>query len=197
MKQEQFVGMFSDKARILQAELKEKRTVFDLKSREDVDLNTPLADLLWSNPISEQESKEEMMKKKMDLSMKGIEMELIRKATGNQKSSGWRFSPEGIGFCFQKQVTHEFLKENKYDLIIRGHSFCPDGIQIFHDQKLISVFSATNFGFHNNKRGGLVFIENGADDNETEIRLERFTRLDKQLTFPEPHISSNINAVLF
>lgn len=197
LKQEQTQGLASDKTKTHPADIEDQKIIIDLKSREDVDLNTPLADLLWSNPISEQETKEELIRKQMDLSMKGIEMFLIHKNSGNQKSSGWRFSPEGIGFCFQKQVTQEFLKENNYDLIIRGHSFCPDGIQTHHDQKIISVFSTTNFGFHNNKRGGLVFIENMDDENDTEVRLERFTRLDKLHTFPEPHISSNINDVLF
>ena len=198
LKQDQTHGTSSDQTNLNTSGITEKLMRIGLKSREDVDLNTPLADLLWSNPISEEEAKEEIVRQKLDdLSFQKIKMETICKPSSNKKSTGWRFSPEGIGFGFQKQITQQFLADNNYDLIIRGHSFCPDGIQIHHDQKIISIFSATNFGFRNNKRGGLVFIENANDENDTEVRLTRFSRLEKLQTFPEPHISPNIDDVLF
>lgn len=94
-----------------------------------MDLQDVFADLLWSSPNT------------------------------NLKKVEWDFSPEGIGFAFPLVATKSFLKNNNIHLLVRGHSFLEQGVQEFHEGKILSVFSATHHCLRNNRTGGLVEVD--------------------------------------
>lgn len=56
-------------------------------------------------------------------------------------------------------MVSEFMKNNKINLIIRSHDVLESGFEKMYDNKIISIFSATNYcGIHNNA-GGILFIK--------------------------------------
>ena len=51
----------------------------------------------------------------------------------------------GIGHSFGPDVTANFLKKNDLDLVIRSHEVKPEGYEVTHGGKCITVFSAPNY----------------------------------------------------
>ena len=75
----------------------------------------------------------------------------------NPKVTGFQPSNRGNGVTFGEDVLKKFLKSNNLRLLIRGHSFLKEGIQCLFKNKVITVFSASNYcGIHNNKGGCLI-----------------------------------------
>ncbi|CAJ16612.1 protein phosphatase with EF-Hand domains (PPEF) [Trypanosoma equiperdum] len=72
---------------------------------------------------------------------------------------GWRESHRGAGVEFGPDLTHEFLQSNGLELIIRSHCDCERGYEEFHDGKLVTVFSASNYNGPDTNYGSVaVFI---------------------------------------
>jgi protein phosphatase len=60
---------------------------------------------------------------------------------------------------YDEAMVAEFMKNNKINLIIRSHDVLESGYDTFYNNKVISIFSATNYcNFHNNS-GGILFIK--------------------------------------
>ncbi|KEG06177.1 putative serine/threonine protein phosphatase [Trypanosoma grayi] len=58
---------------------------------------------------------------------------------------GWRESQRGAGVEFGPDLTHEFLRNNALEVVIRSHEECLSGYEEHHDGKLMTVFSASNY----------------------------------------------------
>jgi len=54
-------------------------------------------------------------------------------------------SKRGVGTQFGPDVTENFLKKNKLELIIRSHEVKPEGYEVAHDGQCVTVFSAPNY----------------------------------------------------
>jgi len=93
-----------------------------------------LIDVLWSDPT---ENDKEM----------GVHINTIRdpNSTGNIYSYG----PDRV---------EKFLKQNKLELIIRGHECVMDGFERFAKGQLITVFSATDYCGKHKNAGAALFI---------------------------------------
>jgi len=64
---------------------------------------------------------------------------------------------------FDENLVSEFMKNNKISLIIRSHDVLESGFEKIYDNKIISVFSATNYcGIYNNS-GGILFIKKNSE----------------------------------
>lgn len=60
---------------------------------------------------------------------------------------------------FDENMVQEFCKNNKISLIIRSHDVLESGFEKLFDNKVISIYSATNYcGLYNNS-GGIIFIK--------------------------------------
>jgi len=60
---------------------------------------------------------------------------------------------------FDEAMVVEFMKNNKINLIIRSHDVLESGYDTLYNNKIISIFSATNYcNFYNNS-GGILFIK--------------------------------------
>lgn len=62
-----------------------------------------------------------------------------------QPQNGRESSKRGVGVQFGPDVTHNFLKMNNLDYIIRSHEVKSAGYEIAHDGKCITIFSAPNY----------------------------------------------------
>ena len=68
----------------------------------------------------------------------------------NVDSTEFNFAPNGLGYKFPLYYTQEFLDKNNLSLIIWSNTFLENGIQKYHNEKIISIFSATYHGSNSN-----------------------------------------------
>lgn len=61
-----------------------------------------------------------------------------------------------IGKMFGSDVTKKFLNDNKFTHLIRSHECKTQGHELVHDDKVITVFSASNYNHDN--MGSVVFL---------------------------------------
>lgn len=62
-----------------------------------------------------------------------------------QPQRGRSPSKRGVGIQFGPDITEAFLKLNNLDYVIRSHEVKPDGYEVAHGGKCITVFSAPNY----------------------------------------------------
>lgn len=84
----------------------------------------------------------------------------------------------GISVKFGPDTVEAFCLRNKLDMIIRAHEVVAEGFELFAGGRLLTVFSATNYGRCNNA-GALVHVStnshvrfksiNPADNNWCEV----------------------------
>ena len=85
---------------------------------------------------------------------------------------------------FNENTVSEFLKNNKLNLIIRSHDIVDSGFEKIFDNKVISIFSCTNyFGIHGNN-GGIIFIKKTGEiqpkilTNEEDYSIWTYSNMD-------------------
>ena len=63
----------------------------------------------------------------------------------------WEANERGVSYCFGKKVIMEFLQRHDFDLVCRAHMVVEDGYEFFNDRILVTVFSAPNVSFPNQR----------------------------------------------
>ena len=84
----------------------------------------------------------------------------------------WSPNPVGRGFLWGPGATRYFLNETKAKLLVRG-DYPADGVKLFHNGKVISVFTRTGVPFLNSKLGAWApdFLEPEWDKNPTKWKI--------------------------
>ncbi|KAH0881489.1 hypothetical protein HID58_068883, partial [Brassica napus] len=77
----------------------------------------------------------------------------------DQKHEGWCDSDRGISCTFGADVVAEFLDKNDLDLICRGHQVVEDGYEFFAKRRLVTIFSAPNYGGEFDNAGALLSVD--------------------------------------
>lgn len=71
-------------------------------------------------------------------------------------------SSRGAGYYFGKSATIDFMGPNMLKHIVRGHECVMGGVETHFDERVITVFSASNYcGLVKNQAGVLVYGANG------------------------------------
>jgi len=65
----------------------------------------------------------------------------------------------GVGVAFGADVTHQFLKHNNLELLIRSHEVKEEGYLIEAEGKLITVFSAPNYCDSVGNKGAVIQLD--------------------------------------
>lgn len=78
-----------------------------------------------------------------DLCFAGLMCELLW--SDPQPMPGRAESKRGVGTMFGPDITSKFLQRNNLEYIIRSHEVKPEGYEVMHDGKCITVFSAPNY----------------------------------------------------
>ena len=89
----------------------------------------------------------------------GLFMELLW--SDPQKSNGFGPSQRGLGFSFGPDITAEFLQKNNLRKIFRSHEVRMGGVELEHDKKLITVFSAPNYVDSQKNLGAIIHVTPG------------------------------------
>ncbi|XVF06017.1 hypothetical protein REPUB_Repub06bG0011900 [Reevesia pubescens] len=75
------------------------------------------------------------------------------------KVEGWGDSDRGISCTFGADIVAEFLDKNYLDLICRGHQVVEDGYEFFAKRRLVTIFSAPNYGGEFDNAGALLSVD--------------------------------------
>jgi protein phosphatase len=86
-------------------------------------------------------------------------------------------NPRKVGQLFGSTQVNAFLRNNYLLSIIRGHQCVKNGIETMFENKLITVFSASNYCGKNPNRSGILLIhENGEIEKRTFPHFEYYRR---------------------
>ncbi|XP_073525865.1 uncharacterized protein [Phyllobates terribilis] len=77
----------------------------------------------------------------------------------DQRVEGWADSDRGVSSTFGADVVAEFLDKNDLDLICRGHQVVEDGYEFFANRRLVTIFSAPNYGGEFDNAGALLSVD--------------------------------------
>ncbi|KAF5945947.1 hypothetical protein HYC85_016175 [Camellia sinensis] len=72
---------------------------------------------------------------------------------------GWADSDRGVSCTFGADKVEEFLEKNDLDLICRGHQVVEDGYEFFAKRRLVTIFSAPNYGGEFDNVGALLSVD--------------------------------------
>eukprot|EP01059_Diplonema_ambulator_P008416 TRINITY_DN18038_c0_g1_i2.p1 TRINITY_DN18038_c0_g1~~TRINITY_DN18038_c0_g1_i2.p1 ORF type:complete len:1063 (+),score=240.03 TRINITY_DN18038_c0_g1_i2:38-3190(+) len=75
----------------------------------------------------------------------------------SERYTGTGSNQRGKGIVFGADVTELFLKENGLKMLVRSHEEQKTGYKLHHNGKLITIFSASNYGGHGNGGACLLF----------------------------------------
>lgn len=110
----------------------------------------------------------------------------------NPRINGFQPSVRGNGVTFGEDVLNKFLKTNNFRLLIRGHSYSKEGIQCMFKNRVITVFSASNYcGLHKNKGGCLIIKK----QKEEYIQFEPLHDINRNLD--KINLNRNMNIKYF
>ncbi|KAJ7977919.1 Serine/threonine-protein phosphatase [Quillaja saponaria] len=65
----------------------------------------------------------------------------------------------GVSCTFGPDTVAEFLDKNDLDLICRGHQVVEDGYEFFAKRRLVTIFSAPNYGGEFDNAGALLSVD--------------------------------------
>lgn len=79
---------------------------------------------------------------------------------GDPTTSSQSYAPSlrGIGNQFGSYALNQFLSENNFVQMIRGHQCVHDGVQRLFNSKLVTVFSSSNYGEISNGKAGFLLV---------------------------------------
>lgn len=100
---------------------------------------------------------------------------------------GYAPNPRGPGiYLFGSDVTENFLKGNYLSAIVRGHEFFTEGYELYHDSKVISIFTSKG-GIYSQTKPKVLRVVNGTAeiiDVETSQVIKRIdlTQREKEMS---------------
>jgi serine/threonine-protein phosphatase PP1 catalytic subunit len=77
----------------------------------------------------------------------------------DSRVEGWADSDRGVSCTFGADKVAEFLDKNDLDLICRGHQVVEDGYEFFAKRRLVTIFSAPNYGGEFDNAGALLSVD--------------------------------------
>ena len=98
--------------------------------------------------------------------------------------NGWMEAPKGNDKYFFEEVTERFEKKNELDLIICGRHYREEGFPFFHNNKLISLFSAPNYSGNKNK-GAIIEIDENMEKRFLIFNNSKYKRNKSNLRIPD------------
>jgi serine/threonine-protein phosphatase 4 catalytic subunit len=77
----------------------------------------------------------------------GILSDMMWSDPNDNDVDGWSVSPRGAGYLFGPTPTEQFCHRNDFQLICRAHQLVMTGYKTMFNDKLVTVWSAPNYGY--------------------------------------------------
>lgn len=71
----------------------------------------------------------------------------------------WDNNDRGVSYTFGKEAVEHFCQSFNIELICRAHQVVEDGYEFFANQKLITLFSAPNYGGEFDNSAAMMIID--------------------------------------
>ncbi len=120
--------------------------------------------------------------RKQELPHEGPMCDLLWSDPGEK--DGWELSPRGAGFIFGEEQSSKFNFTNKLSMICRAHQLQQNGFQWWHENNVLTIFSAPNYCYRCGNLAAIMEIdENMKYEIQTfdpsprrgEVSLEKYT----------------------
>jgi Ca2+-binding EF-hand superfamily protein/diadenosine tetraphosphatase ApaH/serine/threonine PP2A family protein phosphatase len=76
-----------------------------------------------------------------------------------REEEGWAASTRGAGILWGPDMTKKFVSKNDLALVIRSHEMVDEGYLYWHDNKVVTLFSASNYCGKNENRGAVAIFD--------------------------------------
>mmetsp|Transcript_10639 Transcript_10639/g.29851 ORF Transcript_10639/g.29851 Transcript_10639/m.29851 type:complete len:307 (+) Transcript_10639:191-1111(+) len=78
---------------------------------------------------------------------------------------GWGISPRGAGYTFGEDISEEFNKKNKIDLVSRAHQLVMEGYNWCQNKKVVTIFSAPNYCYRCGNQAAIMELAETLESN--------------------------------
>lgn len=78
---------------------------------------------------------------------------------------GWGISPRGAGYTFGLDISEKFSRENSFEVIVRAHQLVMEGFAWFHNERLVTVFSAPNYCYRCGNLAAIMEVDKSLSSN--------------------------------
>ena len=85
----------------------------------------------------------------------------------------------GRGAAFNTQDTKKFLSANKCSMLIRSHECVPDGYQLYHDDRCVTIFSAPGYCGLKNTAAYIEYDFVGPSNKSTHLKFHQYSQQSK------------------
>ena len=101
----------------------------------------------------------------------------------------------GGGCCFGPDITEQMLKKNNLDLIIRSHECKQSGYEYTHDNKVLTIFSASNYYEYGSNNGAYAKITLKLKPIIIQFHVKEGNEVTKNLTLRERVNAIELSAI--
>jgi len=116
------------------------------------------------------------VKRPCDIGEQGLLCDLMWSDPSSSRTNGYHHNESrGVGHTFGPEQIDTFLTKNNLELIVRAHQVVEDGYEFYHNQKLVTVFSAPNYCNEFTNSGATLVI-----DAELKIKVNVIRGLAKE-----------------